>query len=56
MCQLGDEVRRKEEKLDSIGLSSQNFEYIMYNFIFIYNFMWQGLKKSHIRIKNIDWF
>jgi len=27
MCQLGDEVRKKEGKLDSIGLTSQNFEH-----------------------------
>jgi len=25
MCQLGDEVRKKEGKLDSAGLTSQNF-------------------------------
>lgn len=30
MCQLGDEVRKKEGKLDSIGLSSQNFELIFW--------------------------
>ena len=27
MCQLGDEVRRKEEKLDSVGVTSQNIEH-----------------------------
>lgn len=30
MCQLGDEVRKKEGKLDSIGLSSQKFELIFW--------------------------
>jgi len=28
MCQLGDEVRKKEGKLDSTGLTSQNFKHL----------------------------
>lgn len=29
MCQLGDEVRKKEGKLDSTGLTAQNFKHIL---------------------------
>jgi len=41
MCQLGDEVRKKEGKLDSTGLTSQNFLFFQisnyYISLYIYN-------------------